>query len=237
MPQLTRLAEFQAVLADYHMSDEAKRLLAEAPLVILTGITASGRNTIIRELLKTGEYHFVVSDTTRPPRSNDGVMEQNGVEYWFRTEEDLLADLRVGAFIEAAIIHQQQVSGISLRELQAARVDNKIAINEIETQGVDRIMQAVPGALVPIFVLPPSFEVWQERWAKRGQISNEERQKRMASARAELDAALTKGYYHFLVNDDLQKAVSGIQKIVAGTIDPAHEAAGRRVAEAIRSQL
>ena len=237
MPQLTHLAEFQAILSDYRMSDEARRLLAEAPLVILTGITSSGRNTIIRELLKSGTFHFVVSDTTRPPRSNDGVMEQNGVEYWFRTEEDMLSDLRSGAFIEAAIIHQQQVSGISLRELRAARTDNKIAINEIETQGVDRIMQAVPGALVPIFVLPPSFAEWQERWAKRGKISAEEHHKRMASARAELDAALTKGYYHFLVNDDLQKAVSGVQKIVSGTIDPAHEAKGRQVAEQILSQL
>lgn len=237
MPQLTHLHEFRQVLADYHMSDEAQRLLAQAPLVILTGITSSGRNTIIRELLKTGKYHFVISDTTRPPRANDGVMEQNGVEYWFRTEEDMLSDLQAGAFIEAAIIHEQQVSGISVRELQAARADNKIAINEIETQGVERIMQAVPRALVPIFVLPPSFEVWQERWAKRGVITEEEHAKRINSARTELDMALTKGYYHFLVNDDLTKAVSGIQNIVAGTLDPMHEAAGRRVAQQIRSKL
>lgn len=237
MITLKHLEEFNRVLADYHMSDEAKRLLISAPLVILTGITSAGRNTMMRKLVEEANYHYVVSDTTRPPRENDGVMEQNGVEYWFRSEEEILADLQAGKFVEAAVIHAQQVSGISLRELLVARQRNQIAINEIEVQGVDNILRQAPGSLIPIFVLPPSYDIWMQRWAKRGQMSDAERRNRMESARKELRTALEKKYYHFLVNDNLDKAVAGVQKIVAGEIDPRHETEGEAVARAILLEL
>jgi len=84
-------------------------LLQQTKFVPLVAITSSGRNTLIRELLKTGEYHFIVSDTTRKPRTNDGVMEQSGVEYWFRDEDEVLQDVKDGKFLEAAVIHSQQV--------------------------------------------------------------------------------------------------------------------------------
>ena len=219
------------------MSDDAKRLLTEHPIVILTAITAAGRNTIIRELVKTGRYRFVVSDTTRPPRENNGVMERDGVEYWFRTEEEVLADLRAGKFVEAAIIHAQQVSGISVRELEDAQNSGQIPINEIEVQGVENVLRTVPGSLIPIFVLPPSYEEWMRRWTARGQISDQEKLRRMESARKELQAALDKTYYHFLVNDDLEKAIKGVDKIAHGEIDPRHESAGRLKAQEILDAL
>lgn len=236
MFELKHLDEFRQSLADYQMSDEAKRLVESVPYVGLTAITSSGRNTIIRELQKTGKFYFIVSDTTRPPRANNGVMEQNGVEYWFRTEEEVLADIQDGRYIEAAIIHNQQVSGQSIRELEIARDKKLIAINEFEVQGVDNIL-AVSQNLIPIFVLPPSYEEWIRRWTKRGEISDQERQRRIASARMELTMALKKGYYHFLVNDDLDKAVSGIQKIIAGQIDPKHEETGKQVAREILQKI
>ncbi len=229
--------EFEKVLADYQMSDDAKRLLTEHPVVILTAITAAGRNTMIRELVKTGRYRYIVSDTTRPPRENDGVLEQNGVEYWFRSEDQVLADLKEGKFVEAAIIHAQQVSGISVRELKEAQSSGQIPINEIEVQGVDTVLRTVPGSLVPIFVLPPSYDEWIRRWTSRGQITEQEKLNRMDSARMEIQAALDKDYYHFLINDDLDKAIKGVDKIAHGQIDPKHEIAGRQKAQEILDRL
>lgn len=237
MITLKHLDEFKKVLSDYRMSDEAKRALTKNPLVILTGITGGGRNTIIAELVKTGNYHFVVSDTTRPPRQNNGVLEQDGGPYWFRTEEEVLDDVRAGAYVAPAIIHSQQVSGMSNREIVAAHTKGLTAISEIEAQGTDETLRQAPGTLIPIFVLPPSYQEWMRRWATRGSMSDDEKQNRLASARSELTMALNTNYYHFHINDDLAKAVSGVQKIVAGQIDPEHEVAGRKLAQEILQKI
>src|ERR1700689_1309052 len=118
MNELVHGAEFRSALRDYHLSKAALQTLSQTKLVILVAPTSSGRNTIIWQLLKTGDYYFIVSDTTRQPRINDGKLERDGHEYWFRSEAEVLTDIQQGKYLEAAVIHNQQVSGISIRELQ-----------------------------------------------------------------------------------------------------------------------
>jgi len=190
-----------------------------------------GRNTLIRELQKTGEYHFIVSDTTRKPRVNDGILEKNGREYWFRSEEEMLNELKAGLFLEAAIIHNQQVSGISIRELEQAHVEGKTAITDIEVVGVHNIMGAKPDAIA-LFVLPPSFEEWQRRIRDRGEMSSHEYRRRMESAAKELKAAVSEPYYKFVINDNLTEAVKRIHQIVQnGVIDADEQSTARLLAE------
>lgn len=237
MTRLQHLDDFTEILANYQVSDEAVRLLSETPLALLAGITSAGRNTIIAKLLQTGQYYYVISDTTRPPRANNGIMEQDGREYWFRSEEEVLADLRAGQYLEAAIIHRQQVSGISLRELRVAQQQHKIAINEIEVVGVANLVAVAPASIKPIFVVPPSFDIWMERWIKRGRQTAQDTQHRIASAQKELQMALDVDYYNFIVNDNLDAAVSRVQECIAGVVDPIHQAHGRAVAESILSAI
>lgn len=228
--KLVHLEVFRELLAHYRMSAESKQILAETKLALLVAPTAAGRNTLIRELLKTGEYHFIVSDTTRHPRSNDGIPEQNGREYWFRTEEDVLADLRTGKFLEAAIIHNQQVSGISIRELKLARDEGKIATTDIEINGVHHIMQAKPDALA-IFVLPPSFETWMKRMVSRGDMDGQEKRRRLESAVVEFQAALRHDYFRFVVNDAVKHAVQQVHDLVSGETKLPEQSAARKLAE------
>ena len=213
MNRLEHVAEFQKVLADYRVSAASKRILRQTPLVVLAAPTSIGRNTIIRQLLRTGDYHFIISDTTRQPRVNDGVPERDGVEYWFRPEQDILRDLQAGKFLEAAVIHNQQVSGISIRELETARGENKIAITDIEIVGVGNVMAAKPDTTA-IFVLPPSFEEWQRRIKQRGEMHAEEFRRRLESAAWEYAAALEHKYYHFVINDTVEQAVEHIHELV-----------------------
>ena len=106
----------KTLLKHYNPSLEIIDLLRNIQFVLLAAPTAAGRNTIIRNLIMTGKYYYVVSDTTRKPRINNGIPEKNGNEYWFKSEEEFLHGLKNGAYVEAAIIHNQQVSGISLEE-------------------------------------------------------------------------------------------------------------------------
>ena len=227
--RLTRLQEFQKILANYQISDESKQTLTRTKLALMVGPTSCGRNTIIRHLVQQGGYRFLVSDTTRAKRSNDGVMEQDGVEYWFRSEDDVLADLRAGKFLEAAIIHAQQVSGVSIRELEHTIAADAIGITDIEIIGVDTVKEMHAGAHA-FFVLPPSFTEWQRRLHHRGEMTPAEKRRRMESAVHEFSHALEVGFYHFIVNDSIESAAAQVNKVTSGKSNTRAEKQARELA-------
>jgi guanylate kinase len=230
MNELKHIDEFSALLAGYQPSDAAKEVLSRTKLVLLVGPTSSGRNTIINELLKAGKYHFVVSDTTRKPRKNNGILEKNGREYWFRKEEDLLNELRTGQFLEAAIIHKQQVSGMSVRELRAAADEDKIAINEIEVVGADNVHNVKPDTIF-LFVIPPSFDEWMARMKSRGELPKEEIIRRLKSAVDEIARALDCEYYRFVVNETFMHTARTVEAMIEkNSIDTELQARSRAVA-------
>ncbi len=233
---LAHLAEFQKALKDYHLSVPSQKILHQTRLILLLAPTAGGRNTIIQELLKSDDYYFVVSDTTRQPRVNNGLLEQSGREYWFRTEADMLADIEKGRFLEAEIIHSQQVSGISIRELKKAKDHNKIAITDVDVGGVSSIAKAKPDILA-IVVLPPSFIEWQQRLSARGPIEVVEYKRRMSTAINIFTEALSHSRFTFVVNDDVQRAARQMDQIVQlRIIDKEKQSQARELAQELLSE-
>jgi guanylate kinase len=210
--ELKRIDDFRRVLTDYRPSEAAREALKPVRLIMLVGPTSSGKNTIVGELLRTGRYHYVVSDTTRQPRENQGVMEQNGREYWFRSEDEMLADLEAGQFLEAAIIHDQQVSGTSIRELLSAEEEGKPALHEIDYIGADIVHATKPDARF-IFIVPPSFDEWMVRMRGRGELPADETRRRLESATKEIRTALDSDFYYFLVNDTYVHAAKRIDEM------------------------
>jgi guanylate kinase len=236
MNTLQQADDFKKILSSYEMSTDSKALLGQTKFVMLSAISASGRNTIIEELLKTDQFYPVVSDTTREKRINDGIKEESGKQYWFRSEEEVLERLNQGKYIEAALIHDQQVSGLSIEEFEKAAQAGKIAISDLEVQGVDVIMKASPTS-IPIFVVPPSYDEWMKRWVKRGVITETEKQHRLESARKELHTALHTDYYHFVINDALPEAVQDIIDIANNKGSKDKEVAARSIAEKLLDSL
>jgi guanylate kinase len=216
VPHLKHLDEFRQLLENYRPSDESIKTLRQTRVVLLNGATASGKNTLIQELLKTGQYYNLISDTTRPPRIHNGKIEKNGEFYWHITEEKFLEGLKSGKYLEAAIIHNQQVSGTSISEIKKSYESNKIAISDIEYKGVDILHGFHPGAHC-IFILPPAFDTWMERLKARGVIAEEEMRRRLDSARQEISAALSKDYYIFITSGDLESNTQTVHDIAHGT--------------------
>jgi len=234
-PNLQHLDAFNAVLKGYHVSAPARRTLDQTRFVLLVGPSSSGRNTIINQLLKTGKYHFIVSDTTRPPRMNDGVREEDGVQYWFRAETDMLADLKEGKFLEAEVIHAQQVSGISIRELEKAHQNHKIAITDIDIGGVLNVVQAKPDTAV-ILIVPPDYDEWKRRLRARSKMSDAEYQRRIETAFRILSEPAVPGF-NIVVNDNLADAVQRVDAIAHGHTDAALQAHGAALVQQLRSRL
>lgn len=231
MNQLVHMEEFRQILEGYRPSDAGKKILHDVRLVLGVAPSATGRNTIIRELKKLGNYHFIISDTTRQPRINNGIPEENGREYWFRTEDEMLDELHKGELVEAAIIHGQQVSGISVRELAAAQKSGSIAVKDVEIIGAASLHKLKPDALI-LFMVPPSFDMWMERLHSRGYMSPDEIGRRIESAERELATALEADYYRFILNDTLEGTTAEIHRLVtSGQYDPFKERFAREITE------
>lgn len=229
MNELKLMSEFREVLAGYKPSKAAQKTLDDIKLVLFLAPTAGGRNTIMYKLLETGEYYFIVSDTTRQPRVNDGIPEQHGREYWFRSEDGFLEDLEKGVFLEAEIIHGQQVSGTSVREMEKARKLNKIAIDEVDIGGVANILKAKPDTII-VLVLPPSFEEWQRRVNSRGVMDSGEQRRRFETAAKVYELAMNKTY-KTVINDNLDKAVKTVDDLVrSGIEDKEQQELGHKLA-------
>lgn len=230
-PRLERRPEFEEALKNYTPSPDTIATLAKTPIVTLTAPSATGRNTIINELVKTGRYHFIVSDTTRPPRMNKGIWEKDGREYFFRSEDEMLNEIKEGAFVEAELIHNQQVSGTSAREIERARHDGKIAITDVDIEGGINFNRLKPDAIT-ICMLPPSFDAWIGRMRGRSDFKPEELYRRLQQATKVLRLALAHRNFVFVINDNLEQAIQNVDDIATKGLHHAEdEDKAHRVAE------
>ncbi len=212
-PTLNKLQDFIEVLKNYDASDHARAVLAKSPFVAMSGIAGGGRNTLINYLVDTGPYYFIVSDTTRPPKVRDGKLEQHGINYYFRQEDEFLHDLENGEFIEAEIIHNQQVSGTSIREVEHAQSQGKIPIHDFELGGAEAVYTLKSDAVI-IGLLPPSFEDWQFRLNGRETMHDHEFKNRMETAIKVLESMQTRPYIKFVISGDLHESSKQLRAIV-----------------------
>lgn len=66
-----------------------------------------------------------------------------------------------------------------------------------------------------IFIRPPSFEELEKRLRARGTETEEQIQKRLRNAKAELEQGQSSGLFdHILVNDDLDKCYENLKKLL-----------------------
>jgi guanylate kinase len=224
---LKYLTDFQRMLKTYKPSLELLDLLQNHQFVILAAPTAAGRNTIIKNLIMTGKYYYVISDTTRHPRINNGVPERSGEEYWFKSEDEFLQGLKNSVYIEAAIIHAQQVSGITLNEMRKGSASERIMITDVDIQGADSIM-SYSDTTMPVFVLPPNFTEWMKRLDSRGAMAPVEKHRRLISAAEEIQFALERHYFKFIINWDLKLTLEELhQHILTKSFGEAEQEAAR----------
>jgi guanylate kinase len=216
-------------------------LVGSVPTLLLVGISGAGKDTINHQLLTTGHYHRIVTHTTRQPRHNHGILETDGVEYHFidyPTAENLL---KSHGFIEAKV-YSNNVYGSSIGEFQLAHDEGKIALADIDVQGVAEYMQLIPGNVRPLFLLPPDYETWQHRLFSRYGDSHtdhvDDLRLRTEAAARELEELLAKDYYFVLINDDLDETVRAADEIARSGVQPTEQkAAALEVARAILTRV
>jgi guanylate kinase len=65
-------------------------------MIVIVGGTASGKSTLIDELVDTGQYQRIITTTTRPIREG----EINGIDYHFVSEDEFMSLVKNDMFVE-----------------------------------------------------------------------------------------------------------------------------------------
>lgn len=210
--------ELELLINGYKPNQTTIESLQSVMKLFLVGISGAGKDTITKRLLSTGKYHSIISHTTRAPRKNHGILEKSGVEYHFISMEDAIEMLQKQEFVEAKWVHQQNIYGTSSKEFVSAANNGKIAIGDIEVQGVAEYMDMAPDTTKPVFLLPPNFESWRQRFNARyeGIVGDGEFYRRMQTAIDEIEHVLQHGYFSIVINDDIKDAVEQVELIISG---------------------
>jgi guanylate kinase len=179
------------------------------PLVIIvSGPSGSGKSTLVQRLLQMPGTMASRSCTTRTRRTT----EASGKCYDFVTDSEFEAMVSRGEFLEFARVFGKHSYGTPKKWLEESRAKGLDLVLEIDVQGAAQVKEKLPES-VAIFILPPSREELERRLRSRGQDSDEEIARRLARARAEIEAFGK--YYDFCVmNEDVEQAGREVEAIL-----------------------
>ncbi|WP_084078260.1 guanylate kinase [Demequina sp. NBRC 110057] len=177
-------------------------------LVVLAGPTAVGKGTLVRALKERHpDVWLSVSATTRAPRPG----ETEGVEYHFVDPTEFDRMIAQGDLLEWATVHGTHRYGTPRGPVEQHLAAGDPSLLEIDLQGARLVKESMPEALF-VFIEPPSWDELVRRLVGRGTESEEERERRLETARGEL--AAVSEFDRVIVNDDLDRAVDELEALV-----------------------
>jgi guanylate kinase len=177
-------------------------------LIVLTGPSAVGKDTVLRELFGMDpELEYCVSYTTRPPRPG----EIDGVSYCFIDEPTFRAMIDRDEFFEWSTVYGE-LKGRTFATVNRAMASGKDTIIKIDVQGADKVRARIGDRGIYIYLLPPSLAVLEQRLVERATEDPASLRTRHELALAEL--ALKDSYDHQVVNDEPRGAAEEIEAII-----------------------
>jgi guanylate kinase len=178
-------------------------------LIVLCGPSGVGKSTIANLLHQKLSLAYISSVTTRPKRPGD----ENGKKYEHIGREEFFRRLEADEFLEYAQVYDD-LYGTPRHPALDEVAAGKDVLLEIDVQGALQVRYQYPGALT-IFILPPDEPTLLHRLQSRGRDSGEEIAKRFRAAKREIHMAKgSRAFDYMVINDDLNRAVAEIVKIV-----------------------
>jgi guanylate kinase len=176
-------------------------------LFIVSAPSGAGKTTIVEQLARdTPRLRLSRSYTSRAPRSG----EVDGVDYNFTSRERFEAMVDAGEFLEWADVfgNLYGTAAADTNRLLAAGDDVVLVIDvqgarQVRGRGIDTRA---------IFVMPPSFQVLEQRLRGRSKDSEDAIRRRLQVARDEVASFVE--YDFVVVNDEVASAVERLRGII-----------------------
>jgi len=177
-------------------------------LFVVSAPSGAGKNAILRPILQNDpSLSYSISATTRQPRQG----EVDGQDYFFLDQAEFCRRIEQGEFAEWAEVHGH-LYGTLRSVLTEEMASGKDVILELDVLGMRNLKGILPDA-VTIFIAPPSLEELERRLRNRGTENDATIQLRLKNA--EMEMAALDEYDYVVVNDDVQAAISQVEKIIA----------------------
>ena len=172
-------------------------------LIIFSAPSGSGKSTIINNLMTNHpelRLSFSISCTSRKPRGS----EQNGVEYFFLSEEEFRKRIANNEFLEYEEVYPGRFYGTLYEQVERQSAAGQTVVFDVDVNGGCRLKKHFGDRALSIFIMPPSIEVLRKRLINRGTDSLEVIDDRIA--RAEYEISLANEFDIVIVNDNLEHA-------------------------------
>jgi guanylate kinase len=178
-------------------------------LFVIAAPSGAGKTSLVKALLERNPALRVsISHTTRAKRPT----EEHGREYYFVTVPEFRERVGRGEFLEHAQVFDNYY-GTGRQPVEEQLAQGRNVILEIDWQGAQQVRRAMPAAS-SIFILPPSRSALEERLRNRRTDSDEVIARRLRDAVG--DMSHWNEFDYVVVNDDFERAVTDLGRIVAG---------------------
>ena len=205
------MAELQTPAGEAYIdSVDLTPYLHPAPLVVvISGTSGAGKDVTIKRLRAQGyPFHFVVTATSRPPRAD----EVPGQDYLFWSRAEFEEMIARGEMLEHAHVYGDY-KGAPKSQVRNALASGLDVIIRVDVQGAVRYRELLPEAVF-IFLTAASEEELEARLRARRTETEEELQRRIATARAEMQQIGCFDYVVINRDGELDATVSRILAIV-----------------------
>ncbi|MCR5242745.1 MAG: guanylate kinase [Prevotella sp.] len=172
-------------------------------MIIVSAPSGSGKSTIVNWLMKEHpelNLYFSISCTSREPRGT----EQNGVEYFFLTEEEFRNKIANDEFLEYEEVYAGRFYGTLKQQVERQLEAGQNVVFDVDVKGGVNIKKFYGDRALSLFIQPPSVEELRRRLEGRGTDTPEAIENRLAKAEYELTFAPQ--FDQVVVNDDLDTA-------------------------------
>lgn len=188
--------------------------------LIFSAPSGSGKSTIVKWLMDEHpelRMAFSISATSRCPRCNNGIMEQDGVEYFFLTPEQFRSKIDAGEFLEYEEVYKDRFYG-TLRSQVDCQLEKGInVVFDIDVKGGINIKHQFGENAMSLFIQPPSIDELRSRLEGRGSDSADQIQTRLD--KAEYEMTFAPQFDHVVVNDNLEEAKAETLKLIRNFLD------------------
>ena len=178
-------------------------------LIIISSPSGAGKTTLCKLLLKkVKNINLSISYTSRSKRLN----EVDGRDYYFVSMQKFLMLKKKNFFIETAI-NFKNYYGSPFNNITLSKKRKKHILFDIDWKGARKIRNKYKNdEIIDIFILPPSKSELKRRLIKRGRDNNKEINLRLSYAIKEMNHY--NEYKYVLINENVQKTVNEIKKII-----------------------
>ena len=176
-------------------------------LFVVSAPSGTGKTTVVEQLVKmVPDLALSRSYTSRAARAG----ETHGVDYNFVTRPRFEEMVAADEFLEWADVFGN-LYGTCATDTEQHLSRGQDLVLVIDVQGARQVRQRYDKT-VGVFVMPPSFEILEQRLRGRSKDAEDAMQRRLRTARNEVAAFVE--YDYVIVNDELHACVDRLRAII-----------------------